>query len=145
MRQQPCFGEEFEVVGELLRHFVQIPSQVVLPGYLVHAWEVVDLLVGAHLLPLVQGGSHVSEDDVPVHIGVPRLFLTDFPSKVLLAHLLNDIISSVVNVEGKPRRFDHNGRRWLLLLGLFLPLLALAPFFVRRAACFWFFLTVMLI
>lgn len=96
--QMPSLWKESKIIREHLEHTIEILGQVVLPSYLVHAWEVVDLLEGLHLFPVRQGGCYVRPHNVPLNVGVPRVFATQLPVEVILGHFFDYIIHCVENV-----------------------------------------------
>lgn len=122
VREQPGFGKELVVTRKLLLHFVQVPSEVVLPRDLIHAWKVVDLLERFHFFPFLKHGCDISPLDIPLDVGVPGVLVADLPAKVLLGHFLDNIVDRIVNVEYDARRLGRlslHDLRFLLLLFLF--------------------------
>ena len=51
--QEPCLREKLIFIRESFRHACQVPSEVVFPRQSIHAWEVIDPLVGLHIIQAV--------------------------------------------------------------------------------------------
>ena len=122
VRQQPSFREELEVIRKLFKHAVEISGEVVLPGDLVHAWKVIDLLMRLHVFPVLQSWGHICPLDVPVNLSGPGVSSAELPVEFLFANLFNDWVLGVEYVENYSLRFDFNDLCFFLFLLLFLRL-----------------------
>ena len=52
-RQKPCLWEEFVFFGVYIRHSLKVSREVVFSSQCVHAWKVIDALVGLHSVEFV--------------------------------------------------------------------------------------------
>lgn len=76
-RQQPGLREEFVLVWEPLEHLFEVAREVVLPREGVHAREVVDSLIGLHLVKPLDSDSRVAPIQVPLLALLLRLVVNE--------------------------------------------------------------------
>lgn len=58
--QEPGLRVEFVLLGKALEHLVQVAGQMVFPCQCKHAWEVINSLVGLHLVKAVDSNAVVA-------------------------------------------------------------------------------------
>ena len=84
-RQHPSEREEVVLLGKPLPHAHESPAKQILAGEVIHAWEMIDLLVEFHLGESLRLYCIIRPADIPIH-GVGRGLSA--PSEMLgnLAH-----------------------------------------------------------
>ena len=92
--------KEAVVLGEDAAHFHQVAAEVVLARQPVHAWEMVDFLIGPHFRELVW--SHVGVD--PLQIPVVLVLVREAHSVFLLAHEAHHVVLGVGHVHDQRAR-----------------------------------------
>ena len=82
----PCLWYEIEQVWELLHTRIQVAGHVILVGYEVHAYEMIDPLVRLHLVEPVGVDGGVSPANVPFLLHLSGAL----PFELFLGHLPNN-------------------------------------------------------
>ena len=102
MRKKPSFWEKLKICWKLLKHTIEVPSEVVFPSNLIHPRKVVDFLKWLHVLPPVQWWCDISPLNIPFYPSIPGVPVAQLPIKVIFSNVSNDVILGIVNVENNP-------------------------------------------